>query len=475
MDLIKELENACAKYPNNMALYSSGKGITYRQIRLEMDTWQDRIGRLGIPNGARVVVCVSNLIPFIGICSAIWRGKGIVIPVAPESATVELPRVISESKCDYAILSGILDADLSQVGRAEALTDDIHGYSFEREAVEGNANCALFLSTSGTTGRPKCVWFTGESFSKNIIYLKEKMGLIHDDICFTPISLFLPSAMNTILWPALISGATVILEPCFLPTKVDRILREGKVTVFYSVPYFYDKYVQSGMEDKLEAWKGVRLCLVSSALLSKQLFDTFQRQTSMLLHSIYCASETGVIAYNASPELCVLRQSVGSPMPEVEVRVINENGGTVGEIQVNSRLAAGGYFTPQDGFTSIGPWISTGDRGQWMDSYTLQVLGRMDDILNIGGFLVSPNEVEAVVTEHPDVLECYVFGERQLDETYISADVVIKNPVSCDDILDFCMKKLPRYKIPRSIQFVDKLKRGRYGKIYRGTTRMDKT
>ena len=71
-----------------------------------------------------------------------------------------------------------------------------------------------------------------------------------------------------------------------------------------------------------------------------------------------------------------------------------------------------------------------------MDSYTLHFLCRMDDILNIGGFLVSPNEVEAVVTEHPDVLECYVFGERQLDETYISADVVIKNPVSCDDILD---------------------------------------
>ena len=85
---------------------------------------------------------------------------------------------------------------------------------------------------------PKCVWFSKRSFSKNIIYLSERLGIQEKDICYTPISLFLPSAMNTILWPALISGCTVVIEQTFVPAKISKIIQQYNVSIFYAVPYF---------------------------------------------------------------------------------------------------------------------------------------------------------------------------------------------------------------------------------------------
>ena len=467
MDLLLEFKKACQKYKNKTALLLNDNNITYYYLSKALLYWEQCFKELKIEKGSKIIIWVDDLILFIELFLTIWENNCVVIPITHDSPSKEIENLIKSSACDYIFYTNNKKIKLSKKTSKKVISENVSVLQLKNKNRITNNKCSLFLYTSGTTGQSKCVWFTKENFTKNIVFLKEKILLSHKDICYTPISLFLPSAMNTILWPSLIAGATVIVKPTIVPNKINNILSSKNVSVFFSVPYFYEKYVQSNMKYDNNVWRNVRLCLFSSSLLSIQLYEDFYKKTNKKLHSIYCSSEAGVIAYSNFKNKLPQNKLLLKPMKEVELKINDNTINSIGEIQVKSNLAASGYFTNMEGFTYFDSWLTTSDIGKLFSNDLFEVLGRKDDVINFGGFLVFPAEIESVLLQHDKIEECQVYEGKFNGNIYICADIVCHNLIGFDEIYNFCANKLSYYKIPKKIFYVESIDRGRYGKIFK--------
>jgi acyl-CoA synthetase (AMP-forming)/AMP-acid ligase II len=177
-----------------------------------------------------------------------------------------------------------------------------------------------------------------------------------------------------------------------------------------------------------------------------------------------------------------LASSIGKPLPDVEVKIIDEEGkelpaGQVGEIMAKGPRIMKGYWHDEQktahAFTSDG-WLITGDRG-WMDEDGYIFLaGRADDMIIRGGENISPEELEDVLHSHPKVEEAAVIGVTDIEwgQQPMAVCVLKKGEATtAEEIIEYCHSKLASFKRPRSVVFVDSLPRNAMGKVLRKALR----
>ena len=174
--------------------------------------------------------------------------------------------------------------------------------------------------------------------------------------------------------------------------------------------------------------------------------------------------------------------SIGKPLDDVEVKIVSEDGepmpvGDVGEIIARGPRMMSGYWR-QDAATSDAMrsgWLYTGDLAwQDADGY-IYLAGRARDFIKRGGEMISPEEVEQALVEHPGVDEAAVIGVPDLEWGEEVRAVVVRKgqSVSESDLIDFCRARLSGYKRPRSVVFVDALPRNVMGKVMKRDLRDD--
>ena len=174
----------------------------------------------------------------------------------------------------------------------------------------------------------------------------------------------------------------------------------------------------------------------------------------------------------------------GVPVPGYEARIVDESGaerseGEPGELLVRGGSAALGYWCRNEATRSTfeGPWTRTGDLYVRSSDGFYAYLGRADDMLRVAGEWVSPAQVEAVLIEHPEVLEAAVVSERSDDGRMYPVAYVIAAPdvsPAAEELIDFCRDRLAGYKRPRRIELVDELPKTATGKIQRYKLREEK-
>jgi long-chain acyl-CoA synthetase len=171
--------------------------------------------------------------------------------------------------------------------------------------------------------------------------------------------------------------------------------------------------------------------------------------------------------------------SVGTPLPGVELRLVDEAGtdpdeGDLGEVWVRSPSLFSGYWPDGDHGPHPDGWFGTGDLGVLDESGALHLVGRVRDLVNVGGFKVYPREVEEALESHPAVLEAAVVGvPHPLTGETVKAWVVLRpgaqaTPVA---ILDHAATRLARFKRPAILEIVTELPRATTGKVARRTLR----
>jgi acyl-CoA synthetase (AMP-forming)/AMP-acid ligase II len=169
--------------------------------------------------------------------------------------------------------------------------------------------------------------------------------------------------------------------------------------------------------------------------------------------------------------------SIGRPLPDVEVRILNTAGadvapGEIGEIVVRTPRAMKGYFSPDDATapTIVDGWLHTRDMG-WMDADGyLYLAGRKDDLIIRGGENISPAEVEAVLYTHPGIEEAAIVGVPDVNwGEQVMAIIVPKagSPLTAEEVIDWCHQRLASFKKPAIVRFVPALPRNALGKVLR--------
>jgi malonyl-CoA/methylmalonyl-CoA synthetase len=276
---------------------------------------------------------------------------------------------------------------------------------------------------------------------------------------------------------SLISGAGMILLPKFDLDAIFQALPDA--TVMMGVPTFYTRLLQ----DKrltADATRHMRLFISGSAPLLTDTHSEWRARTGHAILERYGMTETNMNTSNPY-EGARIPGSVGLPLPDVELRIADDEGaslpeGEIGMIEVRGPNIFKGYWQMpektasefrEDGF------FKTGDLGTVDSQGYVRIVGREKDLIISGGFNIYPKEIESLIDEVPGVTESAVVGLPHNDfGEGVTAFVVRKNAdLTEGDILDSLNDKLARFKHPKRVIFLEQLPRNTMGKVQKSQMR----
>jgi benzoate-CoA ligase len=335
---------------------------------------------------------------------------------------------------------------------------------------------AFWLYSSGSTGKPKGVVHLQHDIEVTCeTYARQVLGIRENDVTFSTTKLFHAYGLGNGLSFPLWFGATSVLKAG--PPKPDLLLqtlRERRPTVFFSVPALYGLLVRDEAADG--ALDSVRLCVSAAEALPPQTAERWKERFGLdiidgigsteMLH-IYCSNRPGHVEPGTT----------GRPVPGYELRVVDEQGRVlegpaVGGLEVRGDSCAAYYWHQHEKTKSCmrGDWFSSGDRYERREDGAYVYVGRMDDMLKVGGLWVSPIDMEHVLLQHPRVRGVGVVGFTVEDASRVAAFVECEgegDEAFADELRAWCKERMRRYEYPHVVEFVDELPRTLTGKVQR--------
>ena len=339
---------------------------------------------------------------------------------------------------------------------------------------------ALWLYTSGTTGKPKGAMHRHANIRHVVeTYGRQVLGITPEDRCYSVAKLFFAYGIGNSLFFPLAVGATTILDPDRpTPASVAERLAEYRPTLFFAVPTFFAAILNADVP--AEAFASVRLAVSAGEPLPAELCRRFTAKYGVeIIDGIGSTECLHIFLSNRPGE--VRPGTTGTAVPGYELRVVDASGadvapGTPGSLLVKGESIATGYWCRTDTTRTVfqGEWLRTGDTYVVDEDGYYTCLGRTGDMLKAGGIWVSPSEVEARLLEHPAVAMVAVVGLPDADglDKPVAA-VVLKEGASAApaELIDFCRAGLASFKRPREVLIVDRLPTTPTGKLRRFAVR----
>lgn len=354
----------------------------------------------------------------------------------------------------------------------------VKGASIELQPVKPDADAvALIQYTVGTTGQPKGAVLTHRNLIANILQLKQRLPdtlRMGEEVVIAPLPVYhiYSFTLNCLLMPMMGAQIILITNPRDTQGLVNELGR-WDFTVFSSINALFVTLCRNETFPQLDMTR-LKLTLSGGGALTRAMNDEWERITG-------CPIVQGYGLTEASPVVAVadLHQpfgSVGMPLPMTEVRIVGEQGeelcsGESGELYVKGPQVMSGYWGSDDDIPNKDGWLATGDIARIADDGSLRIIDRKKDIINISGFPVYPNELENIISSHPDVIECAVIGlpDEESGEVIKLFVVTSNHRLSVRQVRDYCRERLTSYKVPRLVEFRTHLPKSNVGKVLRRT------
>ncbi|MEM9551926.1 MAG: fatty acid--CoA ligase family protein, partial [Pseudomonadota bacterium] len=273
-------------------------------------------------------------------------------------------------------------------------------------------------------------------------------------------------------------GATAVIPEAGTPiTDLPRLLNRSKATIFAAAPGVYRKLLQA--DDPIDL-PVLRHGLCAGEKLSPHLSTDWTNRTGAALYEAFGMSECSTFV-SGSPANPVPPTSIGRPQYGRRVAIVDPDGAPVaigedGIIAVHASdpgLMLGYVGAPEDTAARFRQgWFLTGDRGVMLDDLQIRYLGRSDDMMNAGGYRVSPIEVETALAAYPGIAQVGVTDVAVRDDVRIVvAFYTARDPIDHKSLSAFAADRLARYKQPRAFVHVPELPTGANGKLLRRALR----
>ena len=481
-----------------------GGEVSWQQTRgallEEASRWMAALQAAGIGPDDRVALSLGKSAGLVTAHLAVLGVGAGVVPLNPALTPRETAAVLAQADVRLAITTAEMAArspELStvihgpwwvagQVPPAPADTVSLETVLAISQPGPEPVDCrddevALLLFTSGTTGVPKGVGLTHGNLRANLhTLLVDTWGMNEQDRLLHALPPHHLHGLGLGLYGTLFVGnATVLLER-FDPLVVLRAFDPHQISVFMGVPTMYHRMVDIEGEFSLSA---MRLLTCGSAPLSPETFRRFQERFGLTLVERYGLTETGI---NTSNPLRGPGKpgSVGLPLPGIEIGIFDPQtqrrltDGEAGEIWVRGPNVFRGYWRNPEATASAfsDGWFRTGDLGAYSDEGYLAILGRIKELIIVGGTNVTPGEVEAVFETEPGVAECAVAGVPDVDlGERIAAFIVPREGADTGELERRLRARaehhLAPYKRPRQYYFLAAIPRNTMGKVERGKLR----
>jgi malonyl-CoA/methylmalonyl-CoA synthetase len=434
---------------------------------------------------ARVGFLMTPGFPWVALQWGIWRAGGVAVPLPLNATRPELEYLVDDTGASALVFDTPAAALLQPIAAARGL----RASSYDHLSIGPSAPLpeissqrrAMILYTSGTTSKPKGVVTTHAHIAAQIRSLVEAWEWSANDRILLCLPLHHVHGIINVVGCALWSGATCEMLPRFDAQTVWDRIAGGGLTLFMAVPTIYAKLIaawEAASPDRRaelsQACSRLRLMVSGSAALPVSTLARWQEISGHTLLERYGMTEIGMALSNPLRSERV-PGSVGTPLPGVEVRLVEEHGnpvapGTPGGIEVRGPAVFAEYWARPDATRDAfrGGWFITGDTAV-VENGIYRILGRTNiDILKTGGHKVSALEIEEALRQHPAVAECGVVGIADAEwGERVAAAVVLKDGDTLDlqSLRTWARELLTAHKLPSRLLVLDALPRNAMGKV----------
>jgi long-chain acyl-CoA synthetase len=491
MNVAHFLEASARRDPGRTAVVFGDRALTYAELDRQAGRVAAGLARAGLRPGERVCVHLPNRPEFI--LAYYGCQKLGVTPVALNVtyARDELAYIIRDSEAAAILSASPFAAQLPEARdtptvRVRVGTGEPEAAAFEalpsdppmRAADRDREDVAAILYTSATTGRPKGVMLTHANVVSNTYATLHHLHMTPRDSGLCALPLFHCFGQNFILNALVAAGGTMILQERFVPAEFLAAVARHRVTILYAVPTMYILLLAGDLA--AHDLSSLRLAFSAAAMLPADVEARWTAATGLPVSQGYGLTESSPFAtYNH--EHTPRPGSVGTPIENVEVRVVDEHDrdvpdGALGEIVIRGPNVMLGYLgKPEDTAWALrGGWLHSGDIGRRDEDGYFHVVDRVKDMINVAGFKVFPREVEEVLFEHPAVAEVAVLGRPDPIKGEVVRACVVLRPgfsATADDLIAQCRGRVAPYKVPVVVELLTALPKSPTGKILKKSLR----
>ena len=326
----------------------------------------------------------------------------------------------------------------------------------------------ILIHTSGTSGKPKAASRSANARATlSFLQVLAVVPFRHDDVIVCPAPLFHSFGLLTLTIQMAI-GATIVLPEKFDPKGTLELVEEHHATAASLVPVMIRRILSLSDEERNHDLSSLRILLASGSAMSPEFREKAMEYFGDVLYDLYGSTEAGWVAIATPEDIRANGDTLGKPVPGVEVAVYDENGerldpGRNGELFVKSDMLFEGYASGED-TKEIDGYLSIGDVGHLDDEGRLFVEGRGDDMVVIGGENVYPAEIEDVIDGMDGVDDVAVVGVNDDEFGEVLAAFVVGS-VDPDAVKETAKKELASFKVPKRVEIVDGLPRTSTGKV----------
>ncbi|MET0546001.1 MAG: AMP-binding protein [Caulobacterales bacterium] len=485
-----------AKTPDRLALVFDKYSFTYAELDRACNAMVTLLGEEGVKSGDRVAYVGRNNDLYFVVMIACMRAGIVLVPVNWRNTAAETRYVFDDSGsklifADREFVPICQEADTQN--RAMVVVDEdafrdrlARTAPAPRAAFDPQGN-SLQLYTSGTTGKPKGV--LTKQFALAVQRHLEKVAphfndWQDDEILLSPLPSFHIGGLSWVM-TGLCRGVTTHVTPDATPAGIlDQCLAHN-ITRTFMVPTLVRALIGEMMSRDVRV-KSLRAIHYGAAPMDAALVE---RSVGTLgckfMHYFGMTEISGCVTTLGPDEHDVARphllRSVGRALPSFSIEIRGPDKELLkidepGEIWIKGPSVFTEYWNRPEATTEalIDGWYRSGDGGRLDADGYLYLTDRIKDMINSGGENVYPAEVEAVLRDHPAILDCAVFGlpHPKWGEG-VTAAIELKpgQTTDADDVIAFARKSLAAYKIPRRIELGVTLPRTASGKVQRGAIR----
>ena len=513
--VVDMMEQAMQRFANRPAMRCAGQTLTYADVdRLSRDFAAYLQCKLGVQKGDRVAVMTPNVLAFPIAFLGIIRAGAVQANVNPMYTPRELEHQLNDAGVETLIVFSGVTATVAEVmartqlktiltvgvgdGSGVALpsppvdsrltgtvafTDALaEGAGLPFMPVDVRGDDLLFLQyTGGTTGLSKGAALSHRNLVANTEQFKAFMPEVlrpGEEVVITAIPLYHIFALmvNFISYFSVGADNWLVPNPRDFDSFLDT-LKKARPSVFIGVNTLYAGLVAHPKSKDVD-WSRLRLAAGGGAAVIGAVSDKWHALTGTFIREGYGLSETSPILTFNPAAVQAFTGTTGLPMPSTDIQLLDEDGrevgiGEAGEICAKGPQVMSGYWQQPEAnaaaFTADG-YFRTGDIGLFDAKGFLKIVDRKKDMIIVSGFNVYPNEVEAVATACPGVVECACVGvadERTGEAVKLFVVKAANDALGEAELMAHCRAQLTGYKVPRIVRFVEALPKSAVGKILR--------
>ena len=488
------------KFPKKVAVKDKARKLTYHELNKRVNKLSHSLLSLGLKKGDKFAVLLENSIEIVEAYLAAAKTGLVIVPIHFRFVGREIINVMENSDSKAFIVHNefipIINSIKSQLKnitpeRYIVVGTKEKGYKEYEHFIKNSPDdepkvdieCKepwIILYTSGTTGEPKGVVRSHESYIAFFLINAVDFGFTHHDICLNVMPLYhVNSTFYSFLF--LYLGGTAYIHPArhFNAEEILEIIEKEKITYISLIPTHYNLILNVSEQAKKRDVSSIKKLLCSSAPVTKNMKKAIMNFfPGVELYEAYGSTEAGLVTILKPEDQLRKLGSIGYEAVGTDfVKLLDDNGnevhvGVIGELYSRGPMLFNEYYKMPEKTSSsfCGEWFSAGDMAKCDEEGYYYIVDRKDNMIITGGEHVFPSEIQEIICTHPEVFDAAVIGlpDEKWGERVVAVVVKKKNVnINEKTIIEFCRSKMAGYKRPKQVIFIkdEEMPRTATGKI----------